>query len=123
MKVFLFGFSFLLTVTSAIAITGNEARSYMLGNQDKELHLATYALGLLDQEAAVILNARELIKNNLPVPVWPFCQPKGSNAGQMADIIKRAIYSEPENNHEPLLIISRRAISKVWECTKSQLSD
>ena len=121
MKDLIVGWCCSMSFMGALAMTGNQAQNYMMGNENKELHLATYVLAFQEQEAAVRLNAQIIIKNNLSVPVWPFCTPKGTTTQQAVDIIKRAIYSEPENNHQPLFIISRRALSKVWECTKSQL--
>ena len=113
--------SLCLASSGIMAFTGSQARELMTGSEARFFRLGAYAAGVMDQEVVVQINAKVMIQKGLPVPVWPFCPPKGASPKQIAEIIQHALFNEPENNHEDLILITRRALSKVWECTPAQL--
>lgn len=118
---YVLGLAALATTTGAIAINGNQALELMTGSERKDLLLSTYVLGVFDQEIVVQVNAKAAILKNAPIPIWPFCPPKGVSASQGAAVIRATLQNEPANNHEDLILITRRSFSKAWECSRTQL--
>jgi hypothetical protein len=94
---------------SAFAITGNQAIDVMTGSPDADLHLSTYTQGLFDGEVVARMNARYAAEAGAGF-IKPFCPPSGASVMQGAAVIRKELLTRPENNHEDLLLISRRAL-------------
>lgn len=105
---------------SAGAVTGNQALQLMTGSDDKDLYLSTYAMAFQDQEYVVRLNAKGAFINGATF-MWPFCVPNSASVQQVAAVIRKELFTSPENNHQDLGRISRTALTKAWRCTEAEL--
>lgn len=112
---------FLLVHISTFAVTGNQVLTTMVGKSNGDLYLETFTLGLLTQELAVRLNAKEAVAGGAKQYVVPFCIPQSSTVQQAAMILKNELLQKPENNHEEILLIIRRAFVAAWPCSIGEL--
>ena len=108
--------------TASMAITGNQAIDSMTGSPQKDNYLLAYTSALFDQELALRMNTNQLVIHKLDVPIWPFCPPPGANAVQGAAVLRNALFGDPANNHQELIVIARTAFKKVGECSPEQIA-
>jgi hypothetical protein len=102
----------------ASAMTGNQAIELMTGNRDADLHLSTYSKAIMDAEGVVRFNTASVTPG--ADIITPFCTPNAASAAQAAAIVRKELLSHPENNHQDLYIIARRALLKAWPCAEYQ---
>lgn len=114
-------FLMLVWAPASYAMTGNQALELMFKNSTPSTAFIADIAGVMDAEAAVLLNAVAAKKAGATPFVEPYCSPPGSNAGQGAQIVYAELRNNPANNHEPVYLITRRALLNAWPCSDSQL--
>ena len=99
MRRFLTALLFIPTIAQAEFMTGNTLLADMQGTAMKQMHALGYVLGAADSAINVTV-----------------CPPDGINAGQVYDIIRTFLESNPAIRHYSADLIVKTRLEAIWPC-------